>query len=181
MVEDDIILFIAAQQSLHLACSIVEDSNVHQSDLKNIPVTVHNKAHISYTPFIYDKDNNEFYIYISKLADHGKYLPTNQSVSIMLIEDEKSSKNIFARKRLTYLCSVSSISRNSIQWDEFIEKFKQQFGKIMELLSQFNDFDMYCLKPQKGNYVQGFGKAYQIQNGKITHIDANSINSNPKE
>ena len=177
MVEDDINEFIAAQQSLHLACSIIKDSNLKQDDLKDISVTVHNEAHISYTPFIYDKDNSEFYIYISRLAEHGKYLPTNQSVSVMLIEDEQTSRNIFARKRLTYLCSVSPISRNSVQWNEFIEKFKQQIGKIMELLSQFNDFDMYCLKPQKGNYVHGFGKAYQIQNGQITHIDANSIAS----
>jgi len=136
---------------------------------------------ISYTPFFYDQDTNLFYIFISKLAEHGKHLPTNKLISIMLIEDESSSKNLFARKRLTYSCLVSPISRKNDQWIKFIEKFKQQFGKIIDLLSQFNDFDMYCLTPQNGNYVQGFGKAYEINNGQITHLDAKAINSKSKD
>ncbi len=163
MVEEEIKEFIGRQQSLYLACSVI-----------------HEQAQVSYAPFIYNQQKQEFYIYISKLADHGKCLPANKTVSVMLIEDEHNCRNIFARKRLNYLCSVSPVSRNSIQWKDYIEKFKQQFGKIMELLSQFNDFDMYSLKPKSGSYVKGFGKAYQIRNGQITHLDANNIKSKLK-
>lgn len=165
MVEDDDIKnFINKQKSLHLACILSQISDTNKKQL--------NEPHSSYTPFIYDKDKNKFYIYISNLAEHGKHLPTNRLISIMLIEDEQNCKNIFSRKRLSYSCTVETIPRNSELWVNIIEKFRQQFGKIMELLSQFNDFDLYCLKPQKGNYVQGFGKAYQIENGQITHIDS---------
>jgi len=176
MVENDIIDFIAKQKSLQLACIQTYDNKKNeQVDAKlNSPL-------ISYTPFYYHQENNLFYIFISKLAEHGKHLPTNDLVSIMLIEDEQGCKNIFARQRLTYSCSVSSVSRNSEQWIKFIEKFKQQFGKMIELLSQFNDFDMYCLKPQNGNFVQGFGKAYRIENGQIIHLDSKNIDSSPKD
>ena len=172
MVANDITNFISQQQSLQLAC--IRTSNNEQLELEN-------QALISYTPFYYDAETKQFFIYISKLAEHGKYLPTNHLISIMLIEDEQQCTNIFARKRLTYSCTVSAISRQSDQWIKYIEKFELQFGKIIDLLSQFNDFDMYCLNPQTGSFVQGFGKAYQIENGQIIHIDSKTINSESRE
>jgi heme iron utilization protein len=172
MIEDEIKIFISKQKSLHLACIKLTDKEQLSSQ---------QQALISYTPFIYDPETNLFYIFISKLAEHGKYLPTNQLISIMLIEDELSCHNLFARKRLTYSCAVSPIYRKDDQWVKFIGKFKQQFGKIIDLLSQFNDFDMYCLRPQNGNYVQGFGKAYEINNGQITHLEAKTINSKSRD
>jgi len=173
MVEKEIEDFISKQKSLHLACIKTVDN-----EQQNAP---DGHTLISYTPFFYNQEDNKFYIYISKLADHGKYLPTNNLISIMLIEDEQTCKNLFARKRLTYSCTVNLISRNSDLWGKFIEKFQQQFGKIIDLLSQFNDFDMYCLTPQNGSYVQGFGKAYEIKNGQIVHIDAKAIDSKSKD
>lgn len=162
ILEDEIRQFIDSHKTLHLACIANQQEDSSES--------LNTEPNISYTPFYFDKEKQLFYIYISKLAEHGKYLPTNDKVAIMLIEDEQKCRNLFARKRLSYSCEVTSILRNEPRWNEIISQFQLQFGKIMELLSQFNDFDLYCLSPIKGNYVQGFGKAYAIEKGKIIHL-----------
>ncbi|MFK5986761.1 MAG: heme utilization protein HutZ [Pseudomonadota bacterium] len=160
--------FIDSHKTLHMACLANIDASDNSAGKQII------EPNISYTPFIFDKEKQQFFIYISKLAEHGQYLPGNKSIAILLIEDEQRCKNLFARKRLTYNCSIKAITRDNPLWTEQIKIFQQQFGKIMDLLSQFSDFDLYSLTPERGTYVQGFGKAYRIHEGKISHLSPRS-------
>jgi len=110
------------------------------------------------------------------MAEHSKNIQnaceTSGTISILLIADEQDSNNLFARKRLTYACKVSHISRDEAAWSGFMQQFQERFGKIVELLTQLGDFHLYCLRPGKGNYVHGFGKAYALENGVLKHIEA---------
>jgi len=132
-----------------------------------------NQALASYTPFIQDTQGN-FYIFISDMAEHStniQYACQNGGcISILLIADEQDSHNLFARKRLSYVCQVNHIGRETADWLSHMQQFQTRFGKIVELLTQLGDFHLYRLTPGKGNFVQGFGKAYALWDGEQTHL-----------
>lgn len=132
----------------------------------------------SYAPFIEDEQGN-FYLLLSGLAEHSTNLKNHEKmhkpVSVLLIEDEQQARNHFARKRLSYSCSVAVYSRDALQWPVVIKQMQERLGKTIEVLSSLSDFSLYCLTPRKGNYVRGFGQAYEInESGLPIHINKES-------
>lgn len=123
----------------------------------------------SYAPFI-EGEAGDFFLFLSSLAGHSVNLKRHHeqqsNTSILLIEDEQSARNLFARKRLTYSCNVSIWPREHPKWQEVIDKLQERFGKIIEVLSGLGDFDLYCLTPVEGNYVRGFGQAYELKDAQ---------------
>ena len=115
---------------------------------------------ISYSPFV--EVNNVFYIFVSDLSKHTKILKKSGHASIILIEDESITKEIFARKRVTLHCSTSKLIRNNKNWDNIILKLKSRFGDIIDTLNGLTDFHLIKFKPQHGSIILGFGKAYNI-------------------
>ena len=124
----------------------------------------------SYAPFIQD-DSGNFYLLLSALANHSQNLKSHQSeksrLSILLIEDEKTSRNLFARKRLNYSCTVSIWPREHPQWQTRVDQLRERFGKTIDVLSGLGDFSLFCLTPIEGHYVRGFGQAYELKDGKF--------------
>lgn len=124
----------------------------------------------SYAPFIQD-DSGNFYLFLSALANHSLNLKSHQSeksqLSILLIEDEQTSRNLFARKRLNYSCSVSIRPREHPQWQKRIDQLQERFGKTIEVLSNLGDFSLYCLTPIEGHYVRSFGQAFELKDAKL--------------
>lgn len=119
----------------------------------------------SYAPFI-ESASGEFVLLLSDMAEHSQNLHyharQNTPFSIMLIEDEASARNVFARQRLSYQCQVHIINREQSNWPQMIKQFQQKFGSTIKLLSSLADFRLYILEPQSGHYVRGFGQAYPL-------------------
>lgn len=128
----------------------------------------------SFAPFVED-DNGSFCILLSDIASHSvnlrQHQETNKELSVLLIEDEKTARNVFARKRLSYSCRVSICPREDAQWQNIIDKLQEKLGKTIELLASLSDFNLYCLSPKKGNYVRGFGQAYELKEGRFPVIN----------
>lgn len=129
-----------------------------------------NQPLASYAPFIED-DDGAFFLLLSGLASHSINLQDHQSehstLSVLLIEDEQTARNLFARKRLNYSCTVNIWSREHPQWQEKINTLQNKFGKTIEVLAGLGDFNLYCLRPLQGHYVRGFGQAYELENAVI--------------
>ncbi|MGE4514464.1 MAG: HugZ family protein [Chryseobacterium sp.] len=114
----------------------------------------------SYAPFVHvDKT---FYILVSFMAKHTKNLADGRKTSVMLIEDESATKQIYARERLTFEASTSQIERDSEMWNGVVAKLKKANGKVVDMISEMKDFIMIGLHPVKGSYVNGFGSAYFV-------------------
>ncbi|MCJ8155364.1 pyridoxamine 5'-phosphate oxidase family protein [Chryseobacterium sp. SSA4.19] len=114
----------------------------------------------SYAPFVYiDKT---FYILVSFMAKHTRNLADGRKTSVMLIEDESATKQIYARERLTFEASASQIERDSEIWNHVIPLLKQAHGKVIEVIAEMKDFILIGLNPMKGSYVNGFGSAYFV-------------------
>ncbi|MGD1911988.1 MAG: HugZ family protein [Rivularia sp. (in: cyanobacteria)] len=130
---------------------------------------------VSYTPFVIDEDKN-IYVFVSGMSVHTQNLHTNGKASVMFVEDERDSKQIFARRRLTYDCTGSLVEKNNPQWDLIADKFAERFGDIIDALRGLPDFRIFKLTPYKGLFVIGFGAAYRISGenlNDVIHITGN--------
>jgi len=123
----------------------------------------------SYAPFYYDGEH--IYIFISNIATHAKNIQTTPRASALFIEDESKSENIFARKRISLQCDVTSLSRDDERFNMVMENFKDKFGAPMiTMLMGMKDFNLYALRPIYGEATFGFGEAYQIGGEKMNEL-----------
>ena len=115
----------------------------------------------SYAPFVMDEEKN-IYIYISALSTHTHNLQASGKASVLFIEDEVKTEQIFARRRLTYACATLRLKRETDNWNQVVDRFQARFGELIQMLRGLSDFQLYQLKPQSGRFVIGFGAAYDI-------------------
>ena len=126
----------------------------------------------SYAPVILS-EQGKFYIYISTMARHTNNLRVGKKCSAMMIEDEASAAQLFARQRVTYQCVVEEVKRDSEKWLAVMSAFTEKFGDIMSTLQNMLDFHLLELQPIEGRLVLGFGEAYQFRGlgtEKLSHI-----------
>jgi len=114
----------------------------------------------SYAP--YTIIDNKIYVLVSFMARHTRNLTQIKKVSVMFIEDESNTKQIYARHRLTLDASTNQIERNSDLWNNAITKLTETHGKILDILTGMDDFILVEIIPIKGSYVNGFGSAYFV-------------------
>lgn len=131
---------------------------------------------LSYAPYCCDEKGN-FYIYISQLASHTNNLIQHQECSVMFIAEEQSSRNLFARERLSFSCRAELIATEHSDYQQRLEQLEQQFGEVIKLLRTLPDFCLFCLRPLEGRYVAGFGRAYLIDpvSYQVSHIGADQL------
>lgn len=142
-------------------------------------VDIEGNPNSSYAPFV--KIDNTFYILVSFMARHTKNLRDHKKVSMMFIADELSSKQIYARERLTFDATTTQIERGFDEWNIVVEKLKENHGKVVEVISSMEDFIMIALHPIKGAYVNGFGSAYFVDENLEILQHRNDINHGTKQ
>lgn len=138
----------------------IQEFRQERRTLQLATVDADGRPNVSYAPFVQNQDG--YFVLISEIARHARNLQVNPSVSIMMIEDEGGSKQLFARKRLTFDAAAKVVERDSEQWNQVIEQLQERFGEIIDGLSQLQDFVLFNFKPEHGLFVKGFGQAYQV-------------------
>lgn len=112
---------------------------------------------VSYAPFMIKE--NKIYLYLSKAANHYHNLTIKPQCSVMAIEDEETSKNVFARNRVVFSCSAHKMENVE---ESLLEEFTQIHGAQIMMVLKTLDFDLFELKIEKGRLVKGFGQAFDI-------------------
>jgi len=115
----------------------------------------------SYAPYVTD-DEGSYYVIVSGLARHTRDFQETGHVSLQFIENEDSAQNLFARRRLTLLCDVSVIPRESPVHEEMLGYFTQSFGRFVNTLCGLSDLQLFRLIPRCGLYVRGFGQIFRV-------------------
>jgi len=123
----------------------------------------------SYAPFITDADRH-FYIYISGLSTHTQNLAATGKASIMAIEDEAKTVQLFARARLTLECTAQEVERDTPHWEAIADHFADRFGKIIDIFRPLADFRIVQLVPSSGRFVIGFGAAYDVSGEQLDRL-----------
>jgi putative heme iron utilization protein len=119
----------------------------------------------SYAP--YAIGDNCLYVLISEIAVHGKNLQLNPEASVLIIEDEDSAEELFARLRVVLKVNAQVMEIDSDGWNIGLNALVERHGDRISSLSQMSDFKLFKLNPMGGRYVKGFGKAYQIEGGSL--------------
>ncbi|MCX4192672.1 HugZ family protein [Methylophaga sp. OBS1] len=120
----------------------------------------------SYAPFAVGDDC--LYVLISEIAVHGKNLQLNPQASALIIEDEDTANELFARLRVFYRVRAEMIEPETTDWQQGIDSLQSRHGERINNLSKLSDFKLFRLHPNGGRYVKGFGKAYQIEGGTLS-------------
>lgn len=110
-------------------------------------------------------NNGEYQVLISTIARHARNLtevPKVSKVSLMLIDDETKSRQIFARRRLTFDATSRLIEREGEEWESGLKALKARHGDLIDELSKMKDFNLFSFKPTQGLFVKGFGKAFEV-------------------
>ncbi|MCW9710283.1 heme utilization protein HutZ [Avibacterium sp. 21-586] len=115
---------------------------------------------VSYAPFVLNEKG--YYIFISDIARHARNLKKNPNVSLMLIEDESISRQIFARRRLSFDATATIVEYGTDEWNIGTQAIKEKHGEIMNELTTMEDFTLFNLIPKKGLFVKGFGQAFSV-------------------
>lgn len=123
----------------------------------------------SYAPFVMDSDR-QLYIFVSGLSPHTANLLQTRRASVLLIEDEAQTNQVFARRRLTYDCMVIPLERETDAWTQIADCFSDRFGEIITMLRQLGDFQILRLSPTGGRFVVGFGAAYQVDPNDLNQL-----------
>ncbi len=115
----------------------------------------------SYAPFVHHE--HKFYIFISNVAKHARNLQAVPKASLLFIEDESKTEQIFARKRVSLQCSSQMITREEGKFEDVMNIFKKKFSEEMvSMLMGMQDFNLYELSTDYGEATFGFGEAYNI-------------------
>jgi len=122
----------------------------------------------SYAPYVRD-EQGVFYIYVSELASHTENMLKTATASILFIQPEKECKNLFARERVVFDCSISEVQKQDKCYYKQMLIMKEKLGETVELLQSLPDFHLLALTPINGKYIAGFGKAFSIdmENGSL--------------
>ena len=102
------------------------------------------------------------------MAKHTHNLMTNELISIMMIEDESKSNNLFARKRVTFDVQTTPIERDSLVFNGAMTLFRDKFGNSAGIYESMPDFQLFELSPVRGRAVFGFGEAYDFKDGDFS-------------
>lgn len=138
----------------------IKEFRQERRTLQLATVDAEGRPNVSYAPYVQNQEG--YFVLISKIARHARNLLENPNVSLMMIEDEESSKQLFARKRLTFDAVANVVERDTEMWHQVVGQMKECFGEIIDGLSQLEDFVLFNLKPESGLFVKGFGQAYQV-------------------
>jgi putative heme iron utilization protein len=131
--------------------------------------------HSSYAPFI--EKEHRFYISLSAKSTHSQNIMQTPTVSILFIEDESQSSNIFARKRVTFDAAVKPIERGSIIFNGTMTLFEDKFGEMAAIYRTMSDFHLFELIPIRGRAVFGFGQAYDFKDGTFGSVGVSRVKS----
>ncbi len=140
---EEVLAFIETRKSLQLA-SVTEDG---------VPFA-------SYAPFAIG--DNCLYVLLSEIAIHAVNLQRNPRASVLIIEDEDTAGELFARKRVNYTVRVDHLDYDSTEWQSGMGALTERHGERPRNLGEHADFKMFRLVPTRGRFVKDFGKAYTL-------------------
>ncbi|MBL7003397.1 MAG: pyridoxamine 5'-phosphate oxidase family protein [Gammaproteobacteria bacterium] len=129
----------------------------------------------SYTPYV--KNDGHYYIFVSELASHTTHLKQSGIASVIFLENNYKG-HPHTRKRLNCTCKAAVIEQSNPIFEATMQQMEKKFGKLINTLRSLNDFNLIQLSPQKGNFVAGFGKAFEVTfplSGEIKHRKPNEL------
>ena len=155
-ISQEIETFIGSRRSLQLA-TINEDGT----------------PFASYAPFAYQA--NALFVVLSDIAVHGMNLTRQPVASVLIVEDEDTAEELFARRRINYRVRAAELAYESEDWRLAVACLESRHGERPRRLAELGDFRVFRLSPEGGRYVKGFGKAYSLAGSELARTEINHL------
>ncbi len=155
--------------------TIQQDFQTLRESLKTVHLATVNSdgnPESSYAPYVWI--GQACYLYLSELARHSTNLIANPAISLLFIEGEEKTKNLFARRRIILQGEVQIIARDTHLYKTVMTEFKLQFGDFIDVIEPLQDFHLFQIIPQTGRFIRGFAQAYELTGpglNQIKHIN----------
>ncbi|MGL4722265.1 MAG: HugZ family heme oxygenase [Desulfovibrionaceae bacterium] len=126
------------------------------------------KVNATYAPCV--KHGDDFYIFISEIAEHYDNLKAHpNSCEVLFLEDESDAASPLARKRIRFQCTSQFIEKNE-QYNTIMDAFEKHLGGVFNAVKNMKDFHIVHLQLLEGRFVKGFGQAFSIKGNEISHL-----------
>ncbi|MCP4432088.1 MAG: hypothetical protein GY806_14005 [Gammaproteobacteria bacterium] len=122
----------------------------------------------SYAPFVLL--DNACYLFLSQLARHTQNLSNNSSIGLLIIEDESSTRNLFARRRIIWYGQAEVITRESKLFQTVMQAFRDRFGDFINVIEPLQDFQLFKIVPSSGRFIRGFAQAFELSGEDLSEI-----------
>ncbi|TEY04474.1 HugZ family heme oxygenase [Campylobacter sp. US33a] len=128
----------------------------------------------SYAPLIQCEEGN--FIYISEVSEHFANIKEHpNNIEVMFLEDESQAASVILRKRVRFKAVAKFMPRDE-SFDRIYDIFEKRADKAVKMIRNMLDFHLIKLEFEEGRFVKGFGQAYNVKNGELTHIGAGAGN-----
>ena len=150
---------------------IQQEIDTLRNSLKTVQLAttdVAGRPEASYAPYVWIEQ--ACYLYLSELAGHTQNLLVNPDISLLFIEAEDKTRNLFARRRIILQGEVRTIGRDSTRFQEIMIQFKKRLGDFVNVIEPLQDFHLFQIKPQSGRFIRGFGQAFELTGPGLSEI-----------
>ena len=156
LLRDEIKTFIHSRHSLNLSTLDAEGN-----------------PYASYAPFAYD--DNHFYMLLSDVALHALHLVKHPYASCLIIEDEDTADQLFARVRINYRLVATLLPFETKEWADGLAKLEDRHGATITHLAKHSDFKLFKFAVRDGRYIKGFGQAFALGEGSLFNSDVDHM------
>ena len=150
-----------------LLVELIENSNIASLGTCN-----NNQPFVSMVAFSTNDNFSEFYILISQLAKHSKNIAVNNKISLMICQPETESENPQTLARFSITGTARLIEKNT---EEYISAKNNYLTKNTSAVMYFSlgDFQLYKLEIDKGRFVAGFAKTFNLSKESLKSLKSN--------
>lgn len=116
---------------------------------------------VSMVPFVCADDFSEFYIHISRLAQHTVDMHKSKYVSLLIVESDDGRSDPQTLARVTIRGKAECMQMGEPGYTPVKSRYIARFPQS-EPRFDLNDFGLWRIVSKGGRYVAGYAKAYNL-------------------
>ena len=117
--------------------------------------------HVSMVVFVTVDDFSEFYIHVSRLAQHTMDMQKDKRMSLLIAETDDGRADPQTLTRVSIRGTAAPMQNGEPGYNRIKNLYIERFPES-EALFKLADFSLWRIRPKGGRFIAGFAKAYNI-------------------
>lgn len=145
---------------------------IEKSKIASLGTSNNDQPFVSMVAFSINENFSELYILISQLAKHSKNIALNNNISLMICQPETEAENPQTLARISITGTAHLINKNT---EEYISAKNNYLAKNSSAVMYFSlgDFQLYKMDIDKGRYVAGFARTFNLSKESLKTLKNN--------
>lgn len=117
--------------------------------------------HVSMVPFVTVEDFSDFYIHVSRLAQHTMDMQKDKRVSLLITETDDGRVDPQTLARISIRGSAALMQNGEPGYTLIKNLYIERFPASVPVF-KLADFGLWRIKPKGGRFIANLAKAYNI-------------------